>query len=98
KRPKMAKIPRGKPEIFELQPRGLERGTTNLIKLVGTNLNALAEVETSNPKLAATLAEEPEASTNEAWLEIAAAPDLPRGAYELQVKNTNGQSGKMQLY
>ena len=30
KRPKMAKIPRGKPEIFELQPRGIERGTTNL--------------------------------------------------------------------
>src|SRR5437870_13780129 len=34
---KPAPIPPGKPEIFQLEPHGIQRGTTAKIKLIGTN-------------------------------------------------------------
>src|SRR5207245_2198867 len=44
------------------------------------------------------LLEESAASTNLAWIQVTAAANLPRGAYEISVKNTNAESGKFKLY
>src|SRR5260370_12682592 len=33
-----AKVPPGSPEIFQLEPRGIQRGVSSKIKLIGTNL------------------------------------------------------------
>ena len=41
-------VPAGKPEIFELEPRGIQRGVALEIKLIGTNLVGLTEVKFSN--------------------------------------------------
>ncbi len=92
------KVPPGKPEIFQLEPRGVQRGVTARIKLVGTNLIGLTELKLHNPKLKGELLAEPEITTNEAWIEITAAPDLARGSYEVSVKNTNSESSKLKLY
>ncbi|MDB6108296.1 MAG: translocation protein TolB [Pedosphaera sp.] len=97
-KPKMMAVPPGKPEIFELQPRGMQRGMPVEIKLIGTNLSDLTELKLHNPKLAGELIREDETNTNEAWIRITAAADLPRGAYEISVKNTNSESSKLRLY
>jgi len=95
---KMTPVPAGKPEIFELEPRGLQRGTTNRVKLIGTNLVGLTELKLSDAKILATLLDAPEATTNVAWIEISTQSDLTRGAYELWVKNTNAESSKLKIH
>src|SRR5215471_11281925 len=101
KAPKMGakpKVPPGKPEIFELEPRGIQRGVTATIKLVGTNLVGLTELKLHNGGIHGELMEEPPATTNEAWVRITAATNVARGAYEISVKNTNSESSKLKLY
>src|SRR5258705_9634444 len=87
-------VPPGKPEIFSLEPRGLQSGSTNRIKLIGTNLLDLTELNLSHPKLSGQILDEPEATTNVAWIELTVPADLARGPYELSVKNTNAEGSK----
>ncbi len=91
-------VPAGKPEIFELVPRGVQRGVTAKIKLIGTNLVGLTELKFQNSKLHGVMLSEPEATTNEVWIEVTAATNLVRGAYEVSVKNTNAESSKLKIY
>lgn len=91
-------VPAGVPAIFELQPRGIQRGTSVEVKLIGTNLMALTGMKFYNPKLTGELVREEEWTTNTAWIKITAAADLPRSAYEISVKNTNAESGRVKLY
>src|SRR5258708_2485133 len=67
------KIAPGKPEIFQLEPRGIQRGLSVKIKLIGTNLIGLTELKLPDPGLKGELLETPAASTNEAWIEVIAA-------------------------
>jgi hypothetical protein len=92
------KVPPGKPEIFTLEPRGIQRGAPARIKLIGTNLIGLTELKLHNPQLKGELLNEPEATTNEVWVTITAATNLARGPYEISVKNTNSESSKLKLY
>src|SRR5207249_1894570 len=98
KKPAPKKVPAGKPEIFQLEPRGVQRGVSVKIKLIGTNLIGLTELKLHTPKLKGALLAEPVATTNEAWIELSAAANLARGAYELSVKNTNSESSLVKLY
>ncbi len=59
KKPAMAPVPAGKPEIFELSKHGIQRGIPLKIQLVGTNLIGLTEVKFNNPKIHGTLLTEP---------------------------------------
>ena len=47
------------------------------IKLIGTNLIGLTELKLANPKLKGEFIREDEATTNNAWIKITAAADLP---------------------
>jgi hypothetical protein len=100
KKKKMAspKVAPGKPEIFELKPRGIQRGLTTKVKLVGTNLVGLTEVKLGNQGLEVELLEEPEPTATEAWIEVTPAATLARAAYEVSVSNTNSESSKLKLY
>jgi hypothetical protein len=101
KAPKMqpkSKIPKGKPEIFELQPRGIQRGVVARIKLIGTNLMSVTMVKLSNPGLKGVLLDMPAATTNEAWIEVTATSSLARGAYDISLATTNIESSKLKLY
>ena len=91
-------VPAGKPEIFELEPRGIQRGVTTEIKLIGTNLIGVTELILRNPKLKGELIRENQQTTNEAWIKITAAADLPRGAYEISIKNATNESSRLKLY
>jgi hypothetical protein len=92
------KIPPGKPEIFQLEPRGIQRGVTAKIKLIGTNLIGLTELKLHNDKLKGELLNDPEPTTNEVWITITSATNLTRGPYEISVKNTNRESSKLKLW
>jgi hypothetical protein len=92
------RVPPGKAEIFALEPRGIQRGVTAKIKLIGTNLIGLTEVILHNPQLKGELLNNPEPTANEAWVAITAATNLARGPYEVSVKNTNSESSKLKLY
>jgi len=94
----MAKGTLEKPQIFELQPRGLQLGTTNRIKLIGTNLLGVTELVLQDSKLKGELVTNPEPTTNAVWIEVVTPSDEKRGAYELSLKNTNSESGKIKLY
>jgi hypothetical protein len=94
----LPKIPPGKPEIFQLEPHGIQRGIEAKIKLIGTNLVGLTELKLNDDKLEGALLDDPPATTNGAWIKISAATNLARGAYEISVKNTNSESSKLKLY
>ena len=95
---KKMQVPPGQPEIFQLEPRGIQRGVSAEIKLIGTNLTGLTEVKLQNPKLKAELVRLDEETTNSAWIKLTAPSDLPRGAYEVSVKNEKAESSKLKLY
>jgi hypothetical protein len=98
---KMASAPKiapGRPEIFSLEPRGIQRGVNANIKLTGTNLIGLTELRLQNPNLHGKLLEQPKPSTNEVWIRITADTNLARGGYELSVRNTNQESSKIKIY
>jgi hypothetical protein len=92
------KVPPGKPELFTLEPRGIQRGAAAKIKLIGTNLMGLTELKLHNPQLKGELLNNPEPTTNEVWVTITAATNLARGPYEISVKNTNAESSKLKFY
>jgi len=91
-----APVPPGKPELFQIDPRGVQRGATIKIKLSGTNLIGLTELKLSNPKLTGNLLAG--ATTNEAWVELTVSNSLARGPYELSVRNTNAESSKLKFF
>jgi len=91
-------VPPGKPEVFALEPRGIQSGSTNRIKLIGTNLLDLTELKLQNPKLSGELLHELETATNVAWIELRVPSDMTPGPYELSVRNTNAESGKIKLF
>ena len=96
--PPKPKVPKGKPEIFELEPRGIQRGTPARIRVIGTNLMTVTEVKLSNAGLKGAVLETPAATTNEIWVEVTAATNLARGPYEISVATTNSETSKLKLY
>src|ERR1051325_9717808 len=96
--PTPKKIAPGQPEIFSLEPRGVQRGAQATIKLTGTNLIGLTELRLHNTNIQGVLLDQPPATTNEVWIRITAGTNLTRGAYELSVKNTNSESSKFKIY
>jgi len=95
--PPKPKVPKGKPELFELEPRGIQRGIPSRIKLIGTNLMAVTELKLSNAGLKGVLLADPSATTNEVWVEVTANPKLARGPYEISVATTNSETSKLKL-
>src|SRR5436190_13840230 len=79
-----------KPGLTQLNPRGLQRGETIQLRLTGSNLVSLTAVKFSNTNLTGTIQE---SRTNSALIEVRSSSNLPRGAYEVSVANTNGESG-----
>ena len=90
-------VPTGKAEIFELQPRGIRRGTWAEIKLIGTNLLGVTDFKFPNTNLAGEFVRHNE-WTGTKLAEIKAAATLARGSYGVFVKNTNSESSRLKLY
>jgi WD40 repeat protein len=91
-------IPPPKPELARAEPRGIQRGTTIKIKLIGNHLAGLTEVRAQSSKLTGQVIRAGQGNPKEAWATLTAAADLKRGPYEISVVNANGESGKIQLH
>lgn len=89
--------PPPKPELAGAEPRGVQRGVTAQVRVVGKHLVGALMVETSDGRLAARVASQSPAGT-EAVVELSSTAELPRGAYEVAVANAGGPSGKLKIY
>ncbi len=100
KKPKMAKAkPAGdKPSISRIEPRGIQNGIETKIKIIGTNLIELTELNFSHTNLIGEILETDETNATEVWIKITASPELTRGGYDLWLKNGQGESGKVKIY
>ena len=87
-----------KPELVQAEPRGIQRGIETRVKLVGSNLVSLKELKLHNPKLSGAILTDSEPKAKEAWIQLTAAADLPRGAYEVSVTGPGGESGKLKIH
>ncbi len=98
-KPKMvkAKPPTDKPDVTQLEPRGIQRGVETKIKLTGTNLADLVQLKSFSPKLKGELIPTEEKNT-ETFIKLTAGEDLIRGAYEFSLINSNGESGRIKIY
>ena len=96
--PKPLAVAPGNPEIFSLSQRGLQRGVPARIALTGTNLLGLVKLKISDPKITGKLLDTPAQTEVKVWVELNAATNLARGAYQLSVRNTNKESSKLTFY
>ena len=90
------RVPLPAPEISRIEPRGIQRGTTLTVKLIGKHLMALTNATASHPKLTSELLSPASGRADEASIRLTATSDLPRGAYEVSVMAPGG-TGKIML-
>jgi WD40 repeat protein len=84
------------PEITRLEPRGVQRGVTTTIKVVGKNLDGLKSVMFTHAGLSATVTSiDPKGMSAE--LAVTADGKVPRTQFELSVANAAGESAKKKL-
>ena len=86
-----------KPELQRAEPRGLQRGSENRLKLIGANLASLTELKLHHEKLKGALVKEG-AADDEVWITLSAPPDLALGPYEISVANAAGESGRVKIH
>ncbi|HEV3006468.1 MAG TPA: hypothetical protein VGX78_18505, partial [Pirellulales bacterium] len=90
-------IPPPKPELATLSPRGLQRGVTSRVKLVGKNLLSASGIEFNNPNLQGRVAPPDAERADETWIEVTPSADLPRGTYQVAIVTEGGKSGTLGL-
>src|SRR5215208_5743152 len=66
-------VPVGKPEVFQLEPRGIQHGKEVQIKLIGTNLADATELLFKDKRLEGNLLMEPAPTTNELWIKVSSS-------------------------
>src|SRR2546425_7068661 len=90
-------MPAPKPDLSGVEPRGIQRGQTVRLKLLGSKLADVSAVKSHDPRVTAEIADDAEAAPNQVWVNVTTPNDLPRGAYELWLANPNGESGRIKL-
>ncbi|MFO1483551.1 MAG: c-type cytochrome domain-containing protein [Verrucomicrobiaceae bacterium] len=93
--PKPAKP--AKLELTSITPRGAHIGGELLVSLAGKNFTEDTQVMASHPGLKMQLAKASIKPTS-ARLKIVAGADVPRGAYDVWLKNASGESARMKIY
>jgi WD40 repeat protein len=87
-----------KPELTEISPRGVQRGTTTKLKLSGKNLSVAESLKFNTPELSGKLLPSANGQPNELWAEVMAAGNLARGAYQVSAVSTAGATAELTLY
>ena len=86
------------PEVVRAEPRGIQRGVTTRVRLTGKHLHQAQSVSFSNADIKAVLAENASPRADEVWVEVAPAPVVGRGSYELRVQAAGGESKPVTLH
>ena len=82
----------GAPELARLEPRGFQAGVTTTIKAFGKGLGGLV---VSDARLKITAVTSADGMSSE--LTVVSPKDLPRGAYDVSMVATGGESVKLKL-
>lgn len=93
--PKPAKA--AKLELASVTPRAAHIGGELLVSLAGKNFTEDTQAMASHPGLKVQLAKQSIKATS-ARLKITAGADVPRGAYDVWLKNASGESAKLKIY
>lgn len=86
-----------KPELARLTPPAVHSGGEVFITIAGKNITADTQVMTSHAGIKAQLAADSVKPTS-AQVKITAGADVPRGAYDVWLKNAGGESARMKVY
>ncbi|HEY1169756.1 MAG TPA: hypothetical protein VGH19_00175 [Verrucomicrobiae bacterium] len=90
--------PPPKPTLEKAAVRGLQRGMTNQVRLMGKDLSALTEIKAHTLGIQATLLSEPKATATAAWANIFVPEKTSRGPVEVSALNAQGESARIKLY
>ena len=86
-----------KPELVRTDPRGIERGTAEQLKLVGQNLGAITVVSVyRGGRLWAAMS--PELRDGEPVITLAPPADEPTGPWEVSVGNATVESARVKVW
>jgi hypothetical protein len=86
------------PSLTRAEPRGLQRGVSTRVKLAGDHLAGPLELKWHHAGITGKVVPDPSAGKNAVFAEITPAASLPRGAYELSISNTHGESARIKLF
>lgn len=90
-------LPRPKPELAKLDPRGIQSGVTAELLLTGKFLGSVTEVIVSEKRIQAELV--PEGRTGNALkVKLASEQSVPRGAYTLKLKGELGETAALTFH
>jgi len=95
-KPAMASKP-AKLELTSITPRAAHIGGELLVSLAGKNFTEDTQAMASHPSLKVQLAKE-SIKASSARLKITAGAEVPRGAYDVWLKNASGESAKLKMY
>lgn len=95
-KPAMAAKP-AKLELTSITPRAAHIGGELLVSLAGKNFTEDTQAMASHPGLKVQLAKQSVKATS-ARLKITAEAEVPRGAYDVWLKNASGESAKLKIY
>ena len=93
--PKPAKP--AKLELTSITPRAAHIGGQLLVSLAGKNFTEDTQAVASHPGLKVRIAKK-SVKTTGARLKITAGAEVPRGAYDVWLKNALGESAKLKVY
>lgn len=93
--PKSAKP--AKPELARVSPRGVQSGGQTLVTLTGKHITPETKVMTSHPGLHAQL-DLKSVKAASAGVKLAAEATLPRGAYDIWLSNSAGESARVKVH
>lgn len=95
-KPAMAAKP-AKLELTSITPRAAHIGGELLVSLAGKNFTEDTQAMASHPGLKVQIAKQSVKATS-ARLKITAGADVPRGTYDVWLKNASGESAKLKIY
>jgi hypothetical protein len=84
-------------ELTSITPRAAHIGGELLVSLAGKNFTEDTQALTSHPGLKVQIAKQSVKATS-ASLCITAGAEVPRGAYDVWLKNASGESAKLKVY
>lgn len=84
-------------EFTSITPRAAHVGGELIVSLAGKNFTADTQAMASHPGLKVQIAKSSVKPTS-ARLKITANSDVPRGAYDVWLKNASGESARMKIY
>ncbi len=87
-----------KPTLERAEIRGLHRGVTSQVKLIGKDLAALTEIKSHSAEVKARLLTEPKPTATAAWAELTVSEKAARAPIEVSVLNAQGESARIKLH